>query len=121
MLVPISHVDNKAPVVTFSADSTNESTTGTPSFSWTSDERASFQCAIKGVTAFEDCGTGTSGTWSKSNVPDGKRTFLVRARDEFGNQNEPYSFPFDVGRSRCQHHCALLLGELGKMQDNGRP
>ncbi|XP_028410633.1 uncharacterized protein LOC114533322 [Dendronephthya gigantea] len=89
-------VDNKAPIVTFSADSTTKSTTGAPSFSWTSDEPAKFQCAIKGVTAFEDCGTGTSGTWSKTNVPDGKRTFLVRARDDFGNQNDPYSFPFDV-------------------------
>ena len=83
--------------MTFSKDSTDKSTTSSPRFSWTSDEKATFECAIQGVTDFEDCGSGTSGTWTGRNVPDGKRTFLVRARDPFGNQNDPYSFPFEVG------------------------
>ena len=97
-------LDNKAPVVTFSEDSTDKSTTSSPSFSWTSDEPADFECAIQGVTAFEKCGTGTSGTWTGRNVPDGRRRiFLVRARDPYGNQNEPYAFPFEVGMFNINH------------------
>ena len=84
-------------MVTFSSDSTSTSTTGNPRFSWTSDEPADFDCAIQGVTGFEKCGNGTSGSWTGRNVPDGKRTFLVHAQDPYGNQNDPYTFPFEVG------------------------
>ena len=94
---PFRRLDNIAPVVTFSSDSTSTSTTGNPRFSWTSDEPADFDCAIQGVTDFEKCGNGTSGSWTGRNVPDGKRTFLVRAQDPYGNENDPYTLPFEVG------------------------
>ena len=85
-------------MITFSKDSTDKSVTSSPRVSWTSDEEAdTFECAIKGLTSFEQCGSGLKGSWTGTNVPDGKHTFLVRARDAYDNQNEPYSFPFEVG------------------------
>lgn len=84
--------------MTFSENSSKESTTSSPRFFWTSDEPAQFECAIQGVTSFEDCGSGTSGTWTGKNVPDGRQTFLVRARDLYGNRNRnPARFPFEIG------------------------
>ena len=89
-------------MVTFSEDSMSTSTNSSPRFSWTSDEFARFKCGIEGVGTFKDCGSGTSGTWTGTNVPDGKRTFLVRARDLYENQNDPYRFPFEIGMSNVK-------------------
>ena len=99
IFVNFTSLDSDAPTVTFSPKSTKKGTTRSPKFSWTSDEDATFRCKVEGVTQYQNCGDGTSGSWTSSNVPDGKHNFLVRARDKFGNEKQPFRFPFQIGKS----------------------
>src|SRR5207237_8888064 len=69
-------IDTVAPTASITASPTNPSNSSSPSFSFSSEAGASFQCALDGA-AFAAC----SSPKSYSGVADGSHTFQVKATD----------------------------------------
>ncbi len=88
-------VDNTVPVISFQTSPTP--TNGKPQIRWTSSENARFECSLDGAS-YQNCGSGFSGFWTGENIPDGKRTFSVRGRDQNGNVGQPTNFEWTVGK-----------------------
>src|SRR5205814_3110959 len=84
-------VDTVAPTASITASPTNPSNSSAPSFSFSSEAGASFQCALDGA-AFASC------SWPKSysGVADGSHTFQVEATDTAGNTGAAASFTWTV-------------------------
>src|SRR5205085_6858790 len=78
------------PSVSITASPTNPSNSSAPSFSFTSEAGASFQCSLDG--AFVAC----SSPKSYSGVADGSHTFQVKATDTAGNTGAAASFTWTV-------------------------
>ena len=58
---------------------------GNVTLKWTSDEDATFQCAIDDIFANQDCGIGVNGEFRLTNLPDGDHTVWIKAVDKLGN------------------------------------
>src|SRR5207244_560995 len=84
-------VDTTAPTASITANPTDPSNSSSPSFSFSSDAGASFQCALDGA-AFAAC----SSPKSYSGVADGSHTFQVEATDLAGNTGAAASFIWTV-------------------------
>src|SRR5207245_1704488 len=84
-------VDTVAPTVSITASPPNPSNSSAPSFSFSSEAGASFQCALDGA-AFAAC----SSPKSYSGVADGSHTFQVKATDTAGNTGTAASYTWTV-------------------------
>src|SRR5207248_3840897 len=73
-------IDTVAPTASITASPTNPSNSSAPSFSFSSEAGATFQCALDGA-AFASCSSPKSYT----GVADGSHTFQVKATDTAGN------------------------------------
>src|SRR5207245_2574961 len=73
-------VDTAAPAVNISGSPTNPSNSASPSFSFSSEAGASFQCSIDGGPF-----AGCTSAKSYSGLADGSHAFRVRASDAAGN------------------------------------
>lgn len=94
--------ESDAPQTTLTADPGNPTSDTTPTFDFSSDESALFECALDGG-AFLHCGDAalaTTGTHTLAEplfVNEDEHTFEVRARDAVGNVDpSPASFTFSV-------------------------
>jgi hypothetical protein len=73
------------PAPTITAAPSNPSNVASPSFSYTDTQSVTnFQCSLDGA-AFVNCGSGTSGSTSYSNVGNGSHTFRVQAFQKQGS------------------------------------
>jgi large repetitive protein len=73
------------PAPTITVKPLNPSNSPTPSFSYTDTQSVTnFQCSIDG-SSFVNCGSGTSGSTSFSNVGNGSHTFRVQAFQKQGS------------------------------------
>src|SRR5205807_9977468 len=84
-------VDTVAPTASITASPTNPSNSSSPSFSFSSEAGASFQCALDGA-AFASCSSPKSYT----RVADGSHTFQVKASDAAGNTGTAESYTWTV-------------------------
>ena len=84
--------DVEDPIVTFTDRPTDGSTDASPSWSWTADEPATFECSLDGG-AFSAC----TSPHEASSVAPGEHTFRVRATDAAGNVSDPEEDDFVVG------------------------
>jgi hypothetical protein len=73
-------------------------TSSSPEFTWTSSERANFECSFDGGR-FENCGSGGNGEWKEDNVRDGNHVLSVRGRDAVGNLGRTTTHTWIVGKS----------------------
>ena len=55
-----------------------------PTVEWRSTEPVDFKCIFDDGQSF-DCGNGTTGSWTGSNVPDGSQRFVIEGKDKVGN------------------------------------
>ena len=69
--------------------------TRTPSFTFTSNEEATFKCAIDVTRLYQ----GTGGKFIARNVPDGRHAFFVQGTDKHGNVGQHVQYIFTVGKS----------------------
>ena len=83
-------IDTIAPAATITASPTNPSNSASPSFSFSSEAGASFQCALD--STFTSCGSPKS----YSGLADGTHTFQVKATDAAGNTGAIASFTWTV-------------------------
>ena len=65
---------------------------------WNSSEEAKFECAVDSQENAVPCGKGWFGSWSRTDLPDGKHSFWVRGIDVTGNVGVYRRHPFDVGK-----------------------
>src|SRR4029077_19894989 len=84
-------IDTTAPDTILSTTPANPSNSADPSFSFTSEAGATFQCALDGA-AFAACTSPKSYT----GVADGSHTFQVKATDTAGNTGTAASFTWTV-------------------------
>src|SRR5207253_6618253 len=84
-------VDTVAPTASITASPTNPRNTASPSFSFSSEAGASFECALDGA-AFASCSSPKSYT----GVADGSHTFQVKATDAAGNTGAAASYTWTV-------------------------
>ena len=87
-------VDTIAPTASITASPTNPSNSASPSFSFTSESGATFQCALDGA-AFASCPSSRAYT----GLVDGLHTFEVKAADTAGNTGPAatYTWTVDTG------------------------
>ena len=80
-----------------SVTNNNPPRTSNPKYklTWTSDERADFECRLNGEIV--ECGSGTSGEYTSNNLPDGRHTFELNAVDNVGNKGRPKVFNWITG------------------------
>ena len=71
--------------------------TSNPTFTWTSSEYATFECAVDDTRLYEDCGKGTGGTFTANDVPNGRHMFFIRGKDNANNYGPHVQYPFQVG------------------------
>ncbi len=64
--------------------------------SWDSNEPATFECTLDGLSV--NCGDGTSGIYTTPNLPHGKHTFTVNAVDNLGNKGTPKVVSWSTGK-----------------------
>lgn len=89
----ITEVDEVAPVVTL--DSVPPATSGddTPTFEFSSEPDATFECSLStGADSFADC----ESPFTASAQPDGDYVFKVRATDLAGNTGTPATHAFEI-------------------------
>src|SRR5207245_1016940 len=84
-------VDTTAPTASITASPTNPSNNASPSFSFSSEAGATFQCALDGA-AFATC----TSPKSYSSLADGSHTFQVKATDTAGNTGTAASYTWTV-------------------------
>jgi hypothetical protein len=80
-------VDTTAPSTTITSKPSNPSNSTTPSFVFSANETASFECSLDGA-AFVSC----SSPKGYSGLADGTHTFRVRATDQAGNTGQAASY-----------------------------
>src|SRR5919204_1952413 len=87
------------PAPTITAKPANPSNVASPSFSYTDTQSVTnFQCSRDG-SAFVNCGSGTSGSVSYSNLANGSHTFRVQAFQQQGSLTSgqtSYSWTIDT-------------------------
>src|SRR2546430_13095029 len=91
---PTGTTATAAPTASITASPSNPSNSNAPSFSFSSEAGATFQCALDGG-AFAGCTSPTSYT----GVADGSHTFEVKATDTAGNTGTAASFTWTIGTS----------------------
>ena len=84
-------IDTTAPSTTITSKPSNPSNSTSPSFSFSADEPATFQCSLDGAT-FAAC----TSPKAYSGLADGSHTFRVRATDQAGNTGLPTSYAWTV-------------------------
>jgi hypothetical protein len=84
-------IDTGAPAASITANPTNPSNNASPSFSFSSEAGASFQCALDGAS-FAAC----SSPKSYSSLADGSHTFQVKASDAAGNTGTAASYTWTI-------------------------
>src|SRR5207248_2284271 len=84
-------IDTVAPSASISASPTNPSNSSAPSFTFSSEAGATFQCALDGA-AFASCSSPKSYT----GVADGSHTFHVKASDTAGNTGTAASYTWTI-------------------------
>src|SRR5207253_131244 len=84
-------VDTVAPTASITASPTNPSNSSAPSFSFSSEAGASFQCALDGA-AFASCSSPKAYT----SVADGSHTFQVKATDGAGNTGPAAAYTWTI-------------------------
>src|SRR5205823_1979718 len=84
-------VDTVAPSASITSSPSNPSNSSAPSFSFSSEAGASFQCALD-AGAFASC----TSPKSYSGVADGSHTFQVKATDTAGNTGAAASFTWTI-------------------------
>ena len=89
-------IDSVPPVIQFT--DAPSVTNKYPRFTWESSEFATFKCSFDGED-YEDCGEGEFGTWTKSNVGDGKHVLYVTATDLANNLGASISHMWTVGKT----------------------
>ena len=89
--------DTKVPQVTLIGTPPARSTYDTGSFYWTSDEYASYECAIDLAESGTPCGSGVRMNWISSPLDDGTHSFYLFATDRNGNQANPIEHEWEIG------------------------
>ena len=84
-------IDTTAPSTTITSKPSNPSNSTSPSFSFSADEPATFQCSLDGAT-FAAC----TSPKAYSGLADGSHTFRVKATDQAGNTGAPASYTWTV-------------------------
>src|SRR5207245_1146636 len=84
-------VDTTAPTASITASPSNPSNNASPSFSFSSEAGATFQCALDGA-AFASC----TSPKSYSSLVEGSHTFQVKATDTAGNTGTAASYTWTV-------------------------
>src|SRR6185503_9324471 len=84
-------IDTVAASASITANPTNPSNSSAPSFSFTSEAGATFQCALDGAS-FAACSSPKSYT----GVADGSHTFQVKATDAAGNTGAAASYTWTI-------------------------
>src|SRR5207248_345423 len=84
-------IDTVAPGASITASPTNPSNSSSPSFSFSSEAGASFQCALDGA-AFVSC----SSPKAYSAIADGSHTFQVKAIDTACNTGTAWSYTWTI-------------------------
>ena len=74
------------------------STYDTGTFYWTSDEDASYECAIDLAESGTPCGSGVRQSWISSKLKDGHHSFYLFATDSNGNQGNPVEYKWEIGK-----------------------
>src|SRR5204863_4468807 len=87
-------IDTAAPTASITTSPTNPSNSSAPSFSFSSEAGATFQCALDGG-AFGGCTSPKSYT----GVADGSHTFQVKATDAAGNTGGAAGHPWTIDNS----------------------
>ena len=88
------------------------STYNTDSFFWTSDETASYECAIDVVETGQPCGKGKEGSWKTPTLSEGEHTFYLFATDINGNKAEPLKYTWKIGK--C---CLFVINNMDSMRN----
>ncbi len=81
-LIFFFYSDNTPPKITIESKPAINSSN--PAIQWSSNEDAKFQCSLDN-RAFFNCGQGTTGMWTGSNLVDGPHTFIIEGKDETDN------------------------------------
>jgi len=78
-------VDTIVPTITLQSTPTSPSSATSFTFTWSTDEPATYSCKLDGG-AFANCGSNlTSGSRALTGLTQGSHTFVLRARDAAGN------------------------------------
>jgi hypothetical protein len=84
-------IDTTAPSTTIGSAPPNPSNSTNPSFAFSANELATFECSLDGA-AFASC----TSPKSYSGLTDGSHTFRVRATDQAGNTGLPTSYAWTI-------------------------
>jgi hypothetical protein len=90
-------IDTKVPQVNLIGTPPEWSNYDTGSFHWTSDENATYECAIDLAESGTPCGSGTNRRWMSTRLADGEHTFYLFATDLNGNQAPPIEYKWNIG------------------------
>ena len=100
---PFVILDTKVPLVNLIGTPPRFSALDTGLFYWTSDEDASYECAIDLAESGTSCGSGTSVKWDSPQLEDGEHTFYLFATDSNGNQAQPIEYKWTIGM------CSIIM------------
>lgn len=92
-------LDTKVPQIRLVGKPPLRSTYSVGSFSWTSDEFATFSCAVDVAEYAVPCGSGLRGNWMTSELDDGTHSFYLFAEDANGNQADPITYQWTIGKN----------------------
>jgi hypothetical protein len=95
--------DTKVPQVELIGTPPRLSKYDTGSFYWSSDEDASYECAIDLAESGTPCGSGMKMNWISPRLEDGEHIFYLFATDNNGNQASPVEYKWEIGK------CASLI------------
>ena len=70
--------------------------TSRPTIKWTSTESVNFKCSLDDGETF-DCGQGTTGSWTGSNLIDGPHKFVIEGEDAVRNTGR-HTFTWNKGK-----------------------
>ncbi|CAB3983302.1 Hypothetical predicted protein [Paramuricea clavata] len=107
---------NSPPIVTITSDDSPYSTRA-PSFTWESNEDATFKCAIDDTRFYQPCGQGLRGRHTARNVPDGKHAFFVQGTDKARNIGQHVRYIFSVDTNGPQGY---LTSSVPRTTKNSR-
>ena len=84
------------PVIVF--ESAPDKSSSSAAIPWKSTKQATFKCSLENGH-FEDCGAGTSGTWKKESLGDGRHGLGVKGIDSVGNEGPSATHIWIVGKT----------------------
>ena len=96
------HLDTLAPSVFLTNSVPPRTRNPKVTFAWTSSEDSKYECKIDGKPF--DCGSGSQGSYTTPELPDGKHTFSLNTVDNVGNKGTPQVVNWETGRNFRQRN-----------------